>query len=257
MRIRSLASGSFANCLVVDVGHAVYVLDAGLPHDAMVRRLAASGISPQDVAGVILSHEHVDHGRSALSFCETLGIPIYALRETMLQLGVSPKRGVNLVLGRSNTVDGLLVVPVPVNHDAVRPCGFLLEFGGTTLGYFVDLGSFDEGVLEHMGQADLLVLEANHDDQLLWSGPYPYILKRRIAGPEGHLSNRQAAEALSRLRRMPRKVMLAHLSANNNRPELAIREVVKTLGVDGSSIVVLPRGGAGPWVGAGPKSPFP
>ncbi len=249
MRVRSLASASHANCLVLDVGDSVYLLDAGLPSPNLVRRLAASGVSPEHVAGVILTHEHLDHARSALFLSETFQVPIYTLRGTAMRLELPGSRVRILSPHRNNALDALSVVPVTVSHDAAEPCGFLVSHRGITLGYFVDLGKCDERLLECASQADLLIIEANHDEEMLWTGPYPYNLKRRIAGPTGHLSNRQTADALEGLPRLPRRIVLAHLSAHNNRPELALREVATRLSGTGCSVAVLPRSSPGPWIG--------
>lgn len=248
MQVRSLASGSHANCTVVDLGDTVYLLDPGLPPTSLVRRLASSGISAEHLAGVILTHEHLDHARTALFLSNTRQVPIYTLRGTATQLRLPGHKVRLLSPCRSNALDFLSVIPVPVSHDAAQPCGFLISHRGITLGYFVDLGRCDEQILDYASQTDLLIIEANHDEEMLWRGPYPYRLKRRIAGPTGHLSNRQTAEALEGLQRLPGLIVLAHLSAHNNRPHLALREVGTRLSGTDCSIAVLPRNSAGPWM---------
>jgi phosphoribosyl 1,2-cyclic phosphodiesterase len=234
--------------MLIDLGGVVYLLDAGLHPALLLRRLASCGVSPQQVGGIVISHEHLDHARGALNLSQAFGIPLYTLAGTGRQMGMEANKFVALSPSRPNHVDGLLVQPVPVSHDAAQPCGFILSDGKKTLGYFTDLGTCDERVREFMGEADLLILEANHDDHMLWSGPYPYRLKSRIAGPMGHLSNRQAVEVLEHLPRLPKVVVLGHLSAINNRPELVLREVTRTFGGRRLSVLVLPRKSMGPWV---------
>ncbi len=247
IRIRSLASGSWANCLLVQVGDAVYLVDNGLPADRLERRLTASGVHLKDIAGIFLSHEHGDHARGVTYLAKELSVPIYTLPGTGRCVGLHRKL-VPLKAGISSRVDGMLVTPVPVRHDAEEPCGFFISAVGTRLAYFVDLGTVDARVLEYMEHADVVILEANHDEVMLWQGPYPFHLKRRIASATGHLSNRQVTQALASLKRSPRIVLLGHLSQHNNKAGLVVEAVAPVAAGRGWRLTVLPRRIPGPWI---------
>jgi phosphoribosyl 1,2-cyclic phosphodiesterase len=221
LTVRALASGSSGNAFLVETGDACLLLDAGLSaarlHDALTEVATRVGA----LAGIVLTHEHTDHASGAVRLARRLGVPIYGTPGTLAALRLEegePVEQVMLLPGRPTRIDGMHVTPFQVSHDAAEPVGLLLEHEGFGVALATDLGSVDDRTAEWVSQADLLIIEANHDLERLWHGPYPYVLKRRIAGPHGHLSNDQAAACVARAaeRGRVRWSWLAHLSETNN-----------------------------------------
>jgi len=221
-----LASGSSGNAYLVQVGEVSVLLDAGLPGPVLERFLAARGVAPRSLSAIFLSHEHSDHVRGAGALARRHAIPVVANAGTFaaaaLALGDLPER-VELAAGHACQAGALAVCTFPVSHDAREPVGFWVSAEGRHVCICTDLGEPTPAIREPLAAADLLILEANHDPHRLWDGPYPPALKRRIAGPRGHLANADAAALLLEVGRdgRPRTVWLAHLSATNNTPALA------------------------------------
>jgi phosphoribosyl 1,2-cyclic phosphodiesterase len=250
VRIRSLASGSSGNALVVQVGRRAVLVDAG----GALRRLAAGlremGVAPGALAAIFVTHEHADHIAQAEALAREYDAPVVANAATLLAAGFAP--AVGQVLGTGATLDlrGLEVTSFAVPHDGVEPAGYVLRADGWTVAVATDLGSAPPAVLDRLRTADVVVLESNHDVELLRAGPYPAFLKARILGPTGHLSNEQAADAaLAAVSGRSQWLWLAHLSAQNNRPSIARGAVVAKLrdaGVQTVNVSVLDRHRPGP-----------
>jgi phosphoribosyl 1,2-cyclic phosphodiesterase len=228
---RSLASGSSGNAFVVGNEHVSLVLDAGLSARRLLHHLDAMWVDRERVAGVVLTHEHGDHSCGALALARELDVPLYATGGTASALRLAPEEWVRLEPERSFEVAGLSVTPFPVVHDGAEPVGLLVDAGGHRVALATDLGSIDHRTLDWARQADLLILDTNHDLNRLWNGPYPASLKRRIASPHGHLSNVEAARCIELCveRGQTRRVWLAHLSETNNTQRMALRTVTHRL----------------------------
>jgi phosphoribosyl 1,2-cyclic phosphodiesterase len=238
MRVTVLASGSSGNAVLVEAEGTRVLVDAGLVPRKLDQRFARTGLDVKldDVQAVLVTHEHGDHavGVAGLS---SAGLATYATSGTARALGLPAVReigaGVRLEIG------ALSIEPIAVPHDAVEPVAFLLSDGVSRVGILVDVGHVDAELAEAFAGCDVLLLEANHDVDLLRLGQYPPTLKRRIAGRLGHLSNDQTAEALrlmarcARPRPLPRVLVLGHLSLQNNRPRLARVAAEKALPVAG------------------------
>lgn len=234
LTVRSIASGSAGNAYLVETDDICLLLDAGLSATRLRRALKALVRRADTFVGVVLTHEHGDHSMGAVRLARKLGVPLYGTRGTLAALDIAvddPVERVELKPGRPVRVDGLSITPYPVSHDAAEPVGFLLEHDDVAVALATDLGSVDDGASEWMSQADLLIVEANHDIDRLWNGPYPYMLKQRIAGPEGHLSNDEAAACIERSaeRGRVRWAWLAHLSETNNTHRGALATVQRRL----------------------------
>ncbi len=253
MRVVSLGSGSSGNALLIEAGpqgRTKLLVDAGLSGRLMVERLRLVGVDPSQLLGVLLTHEHSDHIVGLPSLMRRYAVSAiadprtYKAFEEYLTSGLvrtdtgklvstlteeeiapmAPRKYLPLEVGSQRIIGDVEVTSFPVSHDAVAPCGYLLRAGGCRVCVAIDSGEVTSAMLEVMQHADLLVLESNHDRQRLLRGPYPYMLKQRILGTNGHLSNDQAADAVLRLWRSDgvRWLWLSHLSRTNNTPLLAL-----------------------------------
>ncbi len=224
MRVCALGSGSSGNCFLVEAPRGWLLVDAGLPWRELRRRAARIGVRAEAITTLLLSHEHADHVRG-LGPLVRRGVAVWASPGTLAALGISghPLRGPTEILG-------LAVHPFPLPHDAEQPVGFRFELNGAALGLATDLGSVSSEVLAALRGCQVVVLEANHDLNLLLGGPYPWPLKLRILGPRGHLGNHETGQALAQLARTGlRAALLAHLSRENNAPHLALDTVARAL----------------------------
>ncbi len=223
MKVCVLGSGSSGNALLLEGPKGPLLVDCGLLWPDLVARAGRAGLSLQGLRYVVITHEHADHVRG-LAQARRRGAKVVASAGTLRALGI---RG--LVAEPGLEVAGITVFPVPLSHDAVEPIGLRLEVDGLRLGIVTDLGRVTPQVLEALKGCELLVFETNHDLEMLLTGPYPWPLKMRILGPLGHLANDEAAQALKNLRDWAKTVFLAHLSRENNRPELALETVAQAL----------------------------
>lgn len=258
MRFASLGSGSEGNGLVVEAGATRLLLDCGFsPRDAM-RRLARIGLGPADLAGILVTHEHADHIGGVFSSARRFGLPVWmthgtfaATREGAPDAGASVE--VTLIHGEAQfAVGDLQVFPFTVPHDAREPVQYVVSDGARRLGVLTDTGCSTAHVEEMLSGCDALVLETNHDLDMLRRGDYPPALQARIAGPFGHLDNVTAGEMLSVIDRSRlQHVVAAHLSKKNNRPELARRALAAALGCEENWIAVASQDDGFGWLAIG------
>lgn len=259
LAITSLASGSSGNALLVRSGHAAILIDCGLPLRTLEGLLRYQGLEPRQLAALVLTHEHGDHAFSAAALARRHRIPVLAnaaTRDALAdELGDLPAE--TLPVGQLAAVGPFELRSFRVPHDAADPVGLRVSAGGATLAVAVDLGSWDAAVAEQLCGVDLLVVEANHDRELLRAAPYPFPIQQRIFGPLGHLDNVQCGELIARVcRETPCDVWLAHLSQQTNTPQVALAGVRRVLGLAGLRdlrLTALPRrsakglGGAPSW----------
>jgi len=242
LRFASLASGSSGNCLVAEASGTVVLVDCGLSLTETERRLARAGLEPCQVSALLVTHEHGDHACGAFEFAAAHRIAVYLTHGTLAALKAEGKVldgvALSIVNGRQSFfVDGIQVLPFTVPHDAREPVQYVLSDGASRLGVLTDVGISTSHVEKMLSGLDALVLECNYDRDLLWNGGYPRWLKERIAGPFGHLDNRESERLLAALDRSRLKhVIGAHLSQQNNRPELARAALSRALGCEESWI---------------------
>lgn len=233
MRFASLGSGSQGNCLVVDAGGTKLLLDCGFSARATVERLARLAVAAEEIAGVLLTHEHSDHVAGAFRFASRFAIPVYLTRGTQIAVlrGKAPMPECRLIDSHAPLAIGSLEVhPFPVPHDAREPVQYVFSNGAHRLGVLTDSGSVTQHIVDMLQGCDALVLECNHDQDLLAASDYPPMLKRRISGSFGHLDNAQAAALLRRIdAHRLQHIVAAHLSEQNNRPEIARRSLAAVL----------------------------
>jgi len=231
VNVWSFASGSDGNCYVVESEGTALIVECGRPYFQVIDFLEAIGIDADGLAGIVLTHAHGDHSRSARYLSETHRVPIYASRGT---LGALKLQDLSLAKpiesGKTYPIGQLDLKPFAVPHDCREPLGFRFEAGSGRAAIATDLGWVPHNVARQFRDVDLLVLEANYDPHLLNTGTYPYFLKQRVAGTYGHLSNAAAAEAILTCGdRAPSAVWLAHLSEQNNSQKHALQTVSRIL----------------------------
>jgi phosphoribosyl 1,2-cyclic phosphodiesterase len=247
---QSFGSGSSGNGLFIRSGSTTLLIDCGIGPRILAGHLRGHGVTPRDLSAVLITHEHDDHVRG-LGALRKIGAPIRCSAGTALALGLTSNEHVGVGPGEAFRCGDAEITPIAVSHDATEPMGYSIMLDGHRICVVTDLGEPNPALAESIATADLIVFEANHDEHMLRSGPYPIYLKRRVASGIGHLSNRLAGEFLEeslRRERRRRTIWLAHLSATNNRPDLARATVAGAFGVDASlhEIVALPRRDPGP-----------
>ncbi|MBC7220515.1 MBL fold metallo-hydrolase [Candidatus Bipolaricaulota bacterium] len=225
MRVCALGSGSSGNALLVEGPEGPLLVDAGLPWRELEARAARAGLGLTGLRWAVLTHEHADHVRG-LDPLLRRGVDIAASAGTLRALGIE-----GTVVKPGIEIAGIQLFPFAVPHDAREPVGLRLEADGSRIGIATDLGQITDGILAALAPCRTVVLEANHDVALLLAGSYPWPLKVRILGPEGHLANEEAGRAIRTLGDSVERVLLAHLSEENNRPALALETVARA--VDG------------------------
>ena len=234
MRLCAIASGSSGNCVYVGHKGTHLLIDAGISGKKVEEGLATIGVAPEELKGILITHEHSDHIQGIGVLARRYGIPLYATAETfcgMLKgrtnIGRIPEELLHEVAPEDALwFDGLVATPHSVSHDAANPVCYPFEAEGCKAALITDLGVYSETIVSAVSDAQILYLESNHDVNMLMVGAYPYYLKQRILGERGHLSNDTAAELLCKVLHTELKyVILAHLSKENNLPELAYEAV--------------------------------
>ena len=223
-----LASGSRGNAIHVSDGRTTVLLDAGLSGIEIQRRMASRGLAPENLNAIVVSHEHHDHVNAVGVLARRFGLPVYINARTLQaadRLGALP-RTMDFACGAAFCIGTLRLRPFSISHDAADPVGFTVESNGRKVAIATDLGVVTAMVREHLRGAHILVLEANHDPDMLINGPYSWPLKQRIRSRLGHLSNQDTRELLKSVAHPAlQHVILAHLSETNNTPHKAFSEV--------------------------------
>jgi phosphoribosyl 1,2-cyclic phosphodiesterase len=234
MRFAVLASGSSGNACYVEAGNTRVLIDAGLSGREIERRLELVGCSAADLDALIVTHEHSDHIKGAGVLSRRFDLPIYINRKTL--------EGGRKILGKSfrteivQTGETLKIKDLNVEtftkcHDAADPVGLVLSLNGVRFGMVTDLGKSTRLVEDRLKGCQTLIIEFNHDPEMLDHGPYPLYLKRRIKGRDGHLSNEQAGDLLEAVcHDNLKQVVLAHMSEQNNHPDKALAQAADVLG---------------------------
>jgi len=233
MKITILGSGSGGNSVLIESRECRVVVDAGFKPRVMAQRLRAVGVAPESVHGVIVTHEHIDHAKGVAGCVEKWKWAVYSTGGTRMMCSDWIGFPVQIV-ERSGTfsVGDLNVQTIPVSHDATEPIGLVVTHSvtGARAGIVYDLGYVSETNSTALRDLEVLILESNHDEQMLRAGPYPFMVQARIGGRMGHLSNRAAATAAADCVNPGLKhIVLAHLSENCNEPKVALRTVGDSL----------------------------
>ncbi len=238
MKFCTLFSGSSGNCIYVEYKNTRVLFDAGKNTKHINLALAGFGLSLKDIDGIFLTHGHSDHISAIPVIASKYGMPVFA-KEGVLSLlverhGIIPSRLTLLSGNGTFTFKDLKITPFSTPHDAQDSVGYHIAGDGEGLTIATDLGFVTDEIYSHMKSSNFVIIESNYDPDMLANGPYPYPLKMRVQGSHGHLSNGDCAYTVCRLAQDGIKhFMLAHLSENNNRPELAFSEVCGALAAAG------------------------
>ena len=241
LQICSLYSGSSGNAFLIANGEDCLLIDGGKNCKRLCAAIAEAGHSPEEIKAILVTHEHCDHVSALPVFAKRYQIPIHAVRETadaLLTMGISPALVIRHSVPFQVTVGCFSVTAFPTPHDSRASVGYRIEVvaegESCKIGYATDMGELTETVEEHLTGCDYVILESNHDIDRLENGPYPYYLKKRIRGARGHLSNSDCAALAQRLAAAgTKRILLAHLSRENNTPELAYNATaVRLVGTD-------------------------
>lgn len=235
----TVASSSSGNCYYLGSGGSGILIDCGLSCRAIRSALEEKGVEPESLAGVLITHEHIDHVRGLESFLKKYRLPVYASEKVLDFLAgkgyVPPKADLRPADPDGFLAAGMMVSPFCTSHDSVGSLGFSVATADERkVTVCTDTGYLTAEALLHLPKSDLVLIESNYDLMMLLNGRYPYPLKRRIEGPQGHLSNTDCASALPDLVRSgTTRIILAHLSKDNNFPDLALETSVAELSLAG------------------------
>ncbi|MDW5561895.1 MAG: MBL fold metallo-hydrolase [Methanomassiliicoccus sp.] len=233
IEVHVLASGSDGNCTVVAAEDTLILLDAGISGRRIAKLMEAVGLDPRSLDAILLTHEHSDHTHGAGVLSRRFDVPICCNSNTLVCSNLGAVHSTMPIKTMEWFDLGCLSVhPLPILHNAAEPNAFHLRFEDREMLLATDLGKITPEVFAALKDADLAIIEANHDVQMLINGPYPPKLKNEIRSDRGHLSNVDCARALWATHNEERKVFLAHISKNNNTPLLARRTVARTLGCE-------------------------
>ena len=236
-KVTMLASGSKGNSALISTGKQNFLVDMGISCKMLTSRLKEVGFCVEDLDGIFLTHEHTDHVKGLATFTKKYTVPIYSSELTWRAiLSKEPKieRRNCRIIGGALKCGEVEVNSFEIPHDAVDPHGYVFKCNGSKCAYITDTGFVTPAVRQAAEDADTIILEANHDVEMLKNGIYPPHLKQRILSTRGHLSNESAGWLLANLPRLPENIILAHLSQENNLPRLALDTVRNIL--DGASL---------------------
>lgn len=218
----SLGSGSRGNGTLVEIGGELILIDCGFTLKQAEARFRRLDVRAGDLSAILVTHEHADHAGGVPALSHKYAIPVYATYGTLKAAGTA---FIGAAINSHNVfaIGAVAVVPVTVPHDAREPTQFVFEHGGVRVGVISDLGQVTPFVIDQYQRCDGLLMESNHDRRMLLRGRYPERVKRRIAGDLGHLSNEQAASFLDAVKHPQLRVVIGHISQENNHPELLQR----------------------------------
>jgi phosphoribosyl 1,2-cyclic phosphodiesterase len=232
VKFASLGSGSKGNATIIDTEHGCLMIDCGFSIKETARRLERVGKSPQDISAILVTHEHSDHWKGVLPFASKFSIDVYATAGCYRAVNVSPSTSKLLKVICSHSefmINNVHVLPIPVPHDANEPVQYIFSYDQYRLGILTDVGNITPYIVEQYNNCSGLLVEANHDIELLQAGAYPKFLKDRVAGQWGHLNNHQTASLLSAIDQQSiQKLVIGHISESNNnsaRVKQAIEDV--------------------------------
>ena len=240
----SFASGSSGNSYLVFTERTALIIDAGIAYRDIEQGLLGVGLNPEDVSGILITHEHSDHIKSLRTLAKKTESPIYSAQGTLdaiIEKYIPSLRQDDIVSiseGELFSIGDIEILPFALSHDAAEPLGYLLSSGDRRIAIMTDTGIVTEGALKSLREADIIIIESNHEENMLMFGRYPFTLKRRILSENGHLSNIAAAACLSdvlgeRSNPNPPIINLAHLSKENNTPDLAFLTIKNALFEEG------------------------
>lgn len=237
----SLFSGSSGNSIFVSSGEANVLIDAGLPGKSIEKALCKINVDVSKIDAIFVTHEHIDHVKGVGVISRKYNIPIYANSLTwvamMKTIGKIKEENIRIITDSCVTIKDMNIINYKTSHDAASPCGYSLESSQKKVCITTDLGFVTKEIETILKDADVILLECNHDIEMLKFGPYPYVLKRRILSNIGHLSNDDCGKTIVEISNGKyKRIILGHLSKTNNYPDLAYQTVVNILNENGIDI---------------------
>lgn len=233
LKFCSLYSGSSGNCQYIKSENATIIVDAGLSAKRIQQGISNIGEDPKKIDAIFITHEHIDHIQGAGIMSRRLDIPIYANEETWEAMSpcIGDVKDHNIkILNGSTQIGDLLIKSFDISHDAAHPVGYNIVYENKKISLVTDTGCANETIINSIMDSDLLLIESNHDEDLVLIGPYPWSLKRRVLSEFGHMSNDMAGNLIkSVVKKGTEIVLLGHLSKENNFPELAYKTVESIL----------------------------
>jgi len=238
LQFASLGSGSRGNATIIRYGETTLLVDCGFSLKETEQRLARIGLQAEQIDGIFVTHEHGDHIRGVGAFARRHKTPVWMTHgtERLAEMGNIPN-GFELTIGEPIQVGDIGVLPYSVPHDAAEPCQFLFSNGRQKLGLLTDTGMITPHIIQTLSGVDAILLECNHDIDMLFDGEYPPYLKERVASDYGHLNNQQAAELLVKMDTSNlEKIVVLHISDKNNDPILAKQALAEAVDWDSDDI---------------------
>lgn len=228
----SLYSGSSGNSLLVETENTKLLIDAGVSSKKIETALTNLNIDPNTINGILITHEHTDHVQGLGTFAKKFDLPVYVNQKTLDAMPkqkekIAEKNIKNIRIEEKFEIEDLKIKPFAIPHDAANPCGFNIIKDDKKISIATDIGHMTNGILKNLEDSIFVLLESNYDPEVLKFSRYPYILKSRIAGPNGHLPNDMAGKTIAHLLQSGLKqATLGHLSKESNFPELAYKTVI-------------------------------
>lgn len=241
IRFCSLSSGSSGNCQYIETDNTKILIDAGLSGKRIETLLSSIGVCPTTLDGIFVTHEHIDHSKGVGIFSRRYNLPIYANSNTWIGMskiiGEVKENNTKVFISEKDiNINDLTIHPFKTSHDALEPVGYNIFYKKTKISIMTDTGWVNDNMKNKIKDSHLYFIESNHDVKMLREGSYPWPLKQRIMSTKGHLSNDDAGMILADVLRGNREiVLLAHLSQDNNRPEVAqetVRNSILSQGID-------------------------
>lgn len=232
LEVHILASGSDGNCTVIESDGEAIMIDAGISCRRIISLLDTVGLDKEVIKAILVTHEHTDHVSGAGATARKLGVPVMTNVATFEASNLGNVQYIPVDPTSSFEVAGMKVTPLPTSHDAVDPCCYFTETDNGNVLLATDTGKLNFQIEHALSIADIAILESNYDPDMLSNGPYPAMLKKRIFGEKGHLSNFDCADAVKRNLREGTPLFLAHLSKTNNIPDIARQTVADITGID-------------------------
>ncbi len=237
MQLYSIASGSSGNCIYVSDGTSGILVDVGISMKRVREGLEKLECSLQDIDAIFITHEHSDHISGLGPILRKVPIPVYATADTIAAIweksnmkNISPDLFHSIRREEDIELGNMGIHSIPISHDAADPVCYTVEHEGKRIGIATDMGMYDDKIINNLGNCDAVLIEANHDINMLQVGPYPYALKMRILGDKGHLSNDTSARLIREILHTDLQyILLGHLSKENNFPDLAYQTVLYEL----------------------------
>jgi phosphoribosyl 1,2-cyclic phosphodiesterase len=243
VRFSVLGSGSKGNCTLVEAGTTRLLVDSGFSGKEVIRRLKVLGIEPESLTAIVVTHEHDDHVKGIGVLARRLNLPVYANEGTHRAAETKINRlpdACDFGVGEPFAIGELQIHPFAVSHDASDPVGFVFSDGLQQLGYCTDTGTITRLIQHHLRRCQAVILEANHDVQMVKNGPYPLMLQQRVLSSRGHLANEDSLSLAALLAgEQLRLLVLAHLSAINNHPDLVLKAAQQHLPDEGAVRLML------------------